>query len=266
MKQFIMFFVLFSLFNCSFAFGAIEGLIEKSSSSANTSGIKSKRIVDSKSAEPISKATVKIPKKNFMITTDDEGYFDFDSNLDSKTILSVEKKGYKPFSMTIDKSAASRPFTIGIEKTNPFDIVIDTNMYHIGDDVFSGNSANAEDFNTKSIGPFLTKVFTIKNVPQNKNCYLKIGSIIGLDTLMAKQLGQTQVKFAYSSPCEVFFNSNMIAQLQINGDNQKIPIPKNLIRTNGKNELTIKTGKNLFQTAYVDYDDIELMNLSIEFE
>ena len=30
------------------------------------------------------------------------------------------------------------------------------------------------------------------------------------------------------------------------------------------NELLIKTGKNLFQTAYVDYDDIEIANLRIE--
>ena len=33
---------------------------------------------------------------------------------------------------------------------------------------------------------------------------------------------------------------------------------------NQVNEVTIKTGHNLMQTAYVDYDDIEFMNLFIE--
>ena len=45
---------------------------------------------------------------------------------------------------------------------------------------------------------------------------------------------------------------------------QKIKIPPSLIRKNDVNEVTIKTGRNLMQTAYVDYDDIEFMNLFIE--
>lgn len=32
------------------------------------------------------------------------------------------------------------------------------------------------------------------------------------------------------------------------------------------NEITIRTGRNLKQTAYIDYDDIEFMNLSIQSE
>ena len=35
---------------------------------------------------------------------------------------------------------------------------------------------------------------------------------------------------------------------------------------NGKNELTIKTGHNLMEMAYIDYDDIEFMNLSVVTE
>ena len=38
----------------------------------------------------------------------------------------------------------------------------------------------------------------------------------------------------------------------------------NLLRED--NELMIKCGKNLFQTNYVDYDDIELANLRIEIK
>ena len=68
---------------------------------------------------------------------------------------------------------------------------------------------------------------------------------------------------AQSAPV-VYFNGNKISEIQLNGDGQKIKLPSSLIRKNQVNEITIKTGRNLMQTAYVDYDDIEFMNLIIE--
>ena len=89
-----------------------------------------------------------------------------------------------------------------------------------------------------------------------------IGTVIGLDTKLAKEMGQNRIASVYSSPAEIFFNGQKIGELNINGDNQEILIPRNLIRPT--NEVTVRTGKNLFQHAYVDYDDIELANLRIE--
>jgi hypothetical protein len=76
-------------------------------------------------------------------------------------------------------------------------------------------------------------------------------------------MGQNRQPNAYASPTEVYFNGNKIADVQINGDGQKIKLPRNLVKR-GINEVMIKTGRNLMQTSYVDYDDIEFMNLSIE--
>jgi hypothetical protein len=84
-----------------------------------------------------------------------------------------------------------------------------------------------------------------------------------LDTKLAKSLGQNRIRNAYSSPAEVYFNGNLIGELKINGDGQRIKIPQNLIRSDSKNQLTIKTGQNLMPGAKIDYDDIEIMNLSI---
>ena len=42
-------------------------------------------------------------------------------------------------------------------------------------------------------------------------------------------------------------------------DASKCTLPNN-------NELTIKTGRNLFQHAYVDYDDIEIAGLRFEIK
>ena len=109
-----------------------------------------------------------------------------------------------------------------------------------------------------------TKRFQLKNIKLNKPIFLVIGSIIGIDTNMARSIGQNRISNAFASPPEIYFNGNLISEIQINGDNQRIRIPSQLIKRNQSNEVTIKTGRNLMQTAYVDYDDIEFMNLFFE--
>ena len=99
---------------------------------------------------------------------------------------------------------------------------------------------------------------------KNKTNYLVIGSIIGIDTALARGMGQNSITTSFASPPSIYFNGKKIAEIQINGDNQKIKIPSYLIRGNQKNEVKIMAGINLRQTAYVDFDDIEFMNLNIE--
>ena len=195
---------------------------------------------------------------------DAEGYFELDTQINGTSIMSVEKKNYKPFSVTITDRTVAAPIVIGIEKTNGDAMVLDNNMYHLGDNNYSDLSANAGEFRMASIGPFYTKKFQIKNVKFDKPIFLVIGSIIGIDTQMARSIGQNRIVNAFASPPEVYFNGNRISEIQINGDGQRIKIPANLIKRNQANEVTIKTGRNLMQTAYIDYDDIEFMNLFIE--
>ena len=84
--------------------------------------------------------------------------------------------------------------------------------------------------------------------------------------MAAQRIGQSNVLTAYSSPPEIFFNGNKISEKKINGDNQKIQIPKNLIKNNLLNNITIKTGRNLYKTTSIDFDDIEFMNLLLEIK
>ena len=137
-------------------------------------------------------------------------------------------------------------------------------MIHLGDDSFSYNSANASEFSVFSIGSFYTQDFNIKQVKQNEDVFLVIGSIIGIDTNIAQKLGQSRVITAFSSPPEVYFNNNKIAEININGDNQKIKIPQNLISFNNFNNLTIKAGRNLHKVTSIDFDDIEFTNIMFE--
>ncbi|HNW26736.1 MAG TPA: carboxypeptidase-like regulatory domain-containing protein [Candidatus Gastranaerophilaceae bacterium] len=222
------------------------------------------RIIDSKTNKPIGKAKIVVPQSNYQTYTDEQGRFQLGAKVDGQTVMSVEKEGYKPFSVTLDKNNNAQAIVLGIEKSTPRDIVIDTEMFHLGDNNFSDASANAREFRVNSVGPFYSKKFKLSSVPQGSSTFLVIGSIIGIDTKLAKSMGQNKITNSYASPPEIYFNGNKIAEIQLNGDGQKIKLPSSLIRQNMMNEVTIKTGRNLMQTAYVDYDDIEFMNLIIE--
>ena len=241
--------------------------------SAITGGVEKKdrldygnKVVDSKTKSPIPNAKIRIPKLDYSTKTDKDGRFYLDAKIDGASVLSVEKEGYRPFSLTVDKSRMSKPIVLGIEKTNPGDIILETDLVHIGDDIYSLCSANADEFKVKSAGSYMTKNFTLSEPKGSKDAYFVIGSVIGVDTLLAQELGQSKALNAYASPAEVFFNGQKIAEIRSNGDGQKIKLPKSLILVNKQNELTIKCGKNLFQYNYIDYDDIELINLYIEQE
>ena len=224
----------------------------------------SSRIIDKHTGVGVSGAKISLPKQRYTTQTDSQGFFELNTQIDGTTILSVQKENYKPYSVTISEQTLSAPLIVGIEKSNAHEMVLDSNMYHLGDNSYSDLSANAGEFRMTSIGPFYTKRFILKNVKFNKPLFLVIGSIIGIDSELARSIGQNKITTAFSSPPEIYFNGNKISEIQINGDGQKIKIPPVLVRKNQVNEITIKTGRNLMQTSQVDFDDIEFMNLFVE--
>jgi hypothetical protein len=221
------------------------------------------RVIDKKTGEGVGNAKITLPKEKYQTRTDKNGYFELDTQINGTSIMSVQKDKYKPYSMTVTQKSLEHPLEVTIEKSDAHNLAIDTSMHHLGDNSFSNNSANAGEFQSSATGPFFTKKFYLKNINTHSPVYLVIGSIIGIDTLVARSMGQNGRPNAYASPTEVFFNGNKIADVQINGDGQKIKLPSNLVKR-GLNEVTVKTGRNMMQTSYVDYDDIEFMNLSIE--
>lgn len=258
MKRLIISLITFFLIYAPVFSSVVQGGVEKQGL------LNQNRVLDSATNSPVSGAKVSLPQENYQTYTDENGNFNINPNISGQTVMSVQKSGYKPFSMTIDQGTASHPIILGIEKATPHDINIDTNMFHLGDNSYSDLSANAGEFQVKAIGPFYSKKIMVPNIAPGTKITLVIGSIIGIDTLLAKSLGQNKINHAYASPPEVYFNGSKIAEIQVNGDGQKIKVPYNLIKQNQYNEITIKTGRNLTQSAYVDYDDIEFMNLSLE--
>ena len=222
-------------------------------------------VVDAKTNTPIEGAIISIPQLGYKTKTDERGAFSLNATVNDETIMSVNKTGYRPFSVTIDKNIASKPLIIGIQKSEVMDVVIDDSMLHLGDDTFSSGSANSGDFRLKAIGPTYVKRFKMTSNTLNCENYLVIGSVIGVDTLMAHKMKQNNIE-SYSSAPEIYFNGKKIAEIKLNGDNQRIKLPRSAINPDNVNEIVIQTGVNLFNKARLDYDDIEIMNLSIESE
>lgn len=226
----------------------------------------SNRIIDSHTKQPIEFAKISIPQQKFRTYSDQNGNFELPKiQINQPTLLNVEKEGYRPFSITINNNyGLNNPMQIEIARSEPFDINLDSDIIHLGDNSFSKNSASASDFRLKSSGPSYSKDFIMTNNAKNSTNYLCIGSICGLDTLLAKKMGQNKIKTsAYSTPAEVFFNNQKIGEIKINGDGQRIKIPNSLIKADARNQITIKTGHNTYAMDHFDYDDIEMMNISI---
>ena len=267
MNFFVKLFLAF-IFAFIFAAGIFQkGFCETITGNVEKSGTKiQNRVVDANSNQGIPFATIKIPTKKFETQSDKDGFFKLNADINGSAIMSVEKDGYRPFSITVDKDNISKPIIIGIEKTQITDLNLETDVIHLGDNNYSEKSANSSEFKLRSAGPYYSKTFKISQVSGNENVYFVIGSVIGVDTLLARQMGQSHVTTSYASPAQIYFNGNKIGEIKYNSDNQQILLPKQLIKQNGSNELTIKTGKNLFQKSYIDYDDIEVANLHIEFK
>ena len=256
MKKMVLFFVL----NLFFA-SPILAEVMRAQIDHNDLNYKNK-VVDSKTQVGLSNAKITIPDLNYTTYSDKDGLFQLNANVNDKTVLFVEKDGYKIFSLTIDNNVLKNPLKLGIEKSSPFDMYLSQGIIHLGDNMFSDNSANSKDFRLGANGSYYAQRFDRPNASSKQNVVVRIGTIIGLDTKKAKQSGQNRVAKVYSSPAEVFVNGHKIGILDLNGDNIEIQVPKSVLKNS--NELVIKTGKNLFQTNYIDYDDIELANISIE--
>ena len=255
MKKVLSILIYFALVSCP-VFAAISGQVNHDDVNYKN------RVIDSKTNKPLSGVKISIPEINYTTFTNDDGSFKLNADISDKTVMFVEKDGYKVFSLTVDNSVFNSPLKLGIEQSSPFDMQISSGVIHLGDNMYSYNSANSSDFRLSANGHYLTNIFKKPNVTSKQDVVIKIGTIIGLDTKKAKQMGQNRIAKVYSAPSEVFVNGHKIAKLELNGDNIEIVIPKSVLRE--ENELVIKCGRNLFQSAYIDYDDIEIANLRVE--
>lgn len=221
------------------------------------------QVTDAQTGKPLPQAEVSVPDRNLKTRTDSGGWFSLPLALgEQPLIMSVEKPGYQPFSISIRKDADPR-FRIGLRKLASA-IVLDTELHHLGDNSYNPLSSGAMAFRANAEGPRLRIPFVLnKRSAQTGQATLKIGSIIGLDTPMSHYLSRNPLE-ATASPLLVKLNNTVIARIQVNGDNQRVKLPANLLRIPGENVLEIEAGYHFPEPNRRDYDDMELIHLTLE--
>lgn len=248
--------------NCCFS-DPLSGVIQKEKYIEQD---KTGAVIDILTGKPVANATVSLPSQGISSQTDENGQFYLGANLKGPAILSVKAGGYKPFSLTVTQDKLSRALILGISKKSGNELVIDSQIHHLGDNNFSSDSANAGDFRSQAGGSYFSKKFYVKSFAKNRDIILRIGSVIGIDTAVARRLGQNNIINSVSSPTKIYLNSKKIGEIKINGDNQDITIAGQFLISDSYNQITVETGRNLLSTNYVDYDDMEFMNLILEFK
>jgi CarboxypepD_reg-like domain len=217
------------------------------------------QVLDATTGQPVAGATVTLPDQGFSMKTDTNGEYQIPRALGKAAlIMSVEKEGYMPFSMGISENTPPK-FYIRLNKQAQI-LVLDTQLRHLGDGSFSSSSSGALEFSKPPDGAALRIPFTLGGLTPSVSPYLEIGSIVGLDTAMAHLLSGNRIGVA-ATPLLLKLNGTLIAQIQVNGDNQKINVPRDLLTQNGTNTLEIETGYHYPEPGRIDYDDMELMHI-----
>ena len=144
------------------------------------------KIIDSRTKKPVSGAKISIPEIGFETYSDNDGAFKLNADVSDKTVMFVERDGYKVFSLTVDNSVFNSPLKLGIEQSSPFDMQITSGVIHLGDNMYSDNSANSSDFRLSANGHYLANIFKRPQATQKQDIVIRIGTLIGLDTKKAK--------------------------------------------------------------------------------
>ena len=247
--------------------------------------------IDRATGQPLANVEVKIPGAGISVRTDERGRFTLPENVPSNEILVAELENYTPHSQTTrDGDGQLRVELERLDESTTF--VLESDVVHLGDDAYSSQSAAAGQFRLRSQGREMARTFILQN-PAIDSPVLKVGSLIGLDTAAAYRIGQTQLPTANMTPLEVELNGRVIRRIDVGGDNISIPLPVDLLQV-GTNTVVLRTGRTTHTISrrrntvsfpifggsvrfggshggggsfsgipVVDYDDIELANVSV---
>ncbi|WP_017327537.1 dockerin type I domain-containing protein [Synechococcus sp. PCC 7336] len=247
------------------------------------------QVIDRSTGQPLADVAVDIPGAGVAVRTDSQGRFRLPDNVPSNEILTAQLEDYAPFSQTT--SGEGGTLRVELEKLDTdTTLVLESSVVHLGDDAYSQQSAAAGQFQLRTQGREMARTFRLDRIP-NQSPTLKIGSLIGLDTAAAYRAGQSRIPSADMTPLEVELNGNLIRRIDLGADNIAIPLPLSGLRE-GLNTVVLRTGRTTHlvsrggnaiawpifggnfrintssrrRTAMptVDYDDIELANVTIE--
>jgi hypothetical protein len=233
------------------------------------------QVIDQKTGKPMAGVSIEVPDEGIRVTTDSQGRFTLPGPVAPNRILTARAANYAPFSVT---TQGNSPFQVRLEQLSAQTMVLDDGLHHLGDNNYGPDSANSGDFRLPAQGSTWRRTFTLTTLP-DKDPYVKIGSLIGVDTPDSVQAGQSHLPMqntfnnSVSAAFRIYVNGTLVKRLTLNGDNIIIPLPRWLLKV-GDNELVFVTASNsAYQMAGngfflgrppqfgVDYDDIEFAHV-----
>lgn len=246
------------------------------------------QVVDQQTGQPLSNVEVAVPGAGVSVQTDSQGRFQLPDNIPANQILVARLQDYVPFSQTT--TGGPQTFQVELERLDQSTtLLLESDVVRLGDNAYSAQSAAAGQFQLQAQGAELNRTFSLARIPTQPP-RLRIGSLIGLDTVEAYRAGQTRIPGADMSPMKVILNGSTITTIGLAGDNLIIPLPLQHLRT-GQNTLTLQTGQTVHSAANLqvpvniplfggnlrlgvpvgrsgatrlDYDDVQLANVVVE--
>ncbi|WP_231848295.1 dockerin type I domain-containing protein [Gloeobacter violaceus] len=257
----------------------LEGITVKSgpASQLELQSVSGGVVLDKATGKPLAGVEVSLPDEGITVRTDAQGRFKL-ARAPAGKILTAKASSYAPQSITLARGG-SGGYRLLLEQLNPQLMVVDDNLYHLGNDDFDPNSAGALQFNLRSIGGRFEKTFELTSFPR-EDLTLRIGSLIGLDTPESVAAGQSGLtdRILPRGGLRIFLNGSAIERLVLNGDDLEVKLPRWLLQR-GTNRLMLsvdpydqnnisisKPVTGLYGTATrssFDLDDIEFAHLVI---
>ncbi|AGY57639.1 dockerin type I domain-containing protein [Gloeobacter kilaueensis] len=234
-------------------------------------------VLDKATGKPLANVEVALPDEGISVRTDSQGRFRL-TRAPAGKILTARATNYVPKSVTLARSSSGLQ-EILLEQLSPQLMVVDDQLYHLGNDDFDPNSAGALEFHKRSIGGRFEKTFELNSFP-HEDLTLRIGSLIGLDTPESVAAGQSGLtdRVLPQGGLRVFLNGSAVSRIVLNGDNLEVSLPRWLLQK-GTNRLLlsvdpidqnsisiVKVDPGLYGApaagAY-DLDDIEFAHLVV---
>ncbi len=225
-------------------------------------------VVSAENGQALGEVRISIPAIGYQAYTGSDGRFELPPLPQTPVIVAFERRGYVPKSLTLNSARlAQAPKRVVLHQSRNT-LVLDTEIRHLGDNSYSPASSGANRFrqgNTE--GPVLRRQFSLQHLPisalSSNPAVLEIGSVIGLDTVAAHQQGQSRFHRA-STPMQIRLNGQVIGLVETNGDALRFPVHPDLLNYQGVNTLEIATGVKISNENTPDYDDMELMLLTLK--
>lgn len=226
----------------------------------NTQAFAGGEIVSATTHQPVPQAVITIPALGLRFTADAQGRFALPTLPDKPIIIQVAAPGYALETRTL-RGQPPGGMKIALSASRQM-IQIDSVLRHLGDNQYAAASAGARQFQGTATGPMLSVPFYLPNEAGN-TAVLHIGSVVGLDTQRAQQLGQSQLAYN-SSPSLVRLNGVQVAALTVNGDRQRVQVPLGVLRPGMMNTVEVEAGYHTPGGTRIDFDDFELMSIRLE--